>query len=68
MTRDLSSLPFIQTFNKFIKILDYQNVENFYLNFEYVYMYIADLFWNFKRNSIEVYECIAEPNSSAKRF
>lgn len=68
MTRDLSSLPFIQTFNKFIKILDYQNVENFYLNFEYVRMYVADLFWNFKRNSIEVYECIAEPNSSAKRF
>lgn len=68
MTRDLSSLPFIQTFNKFIKILDYQNVENFYLNFEYVHMYVADLFWNLKRNSIEVYECIAEPNSSAKRF
>lgn len=68
MTRDLSSLPFIQTFNKFIKILDYQNVKNFYLNFEYVHMYVADLFWNFKRNSIEVYECIAEPNSSAKRF
>lgn len=68
MTRDLSSLPFIQTFNKFIKILDYQNVENFYLNFEYVRMYVADLFWSFKRNSIEVYECIAEPNSSAKRF
>lgn len=44
MTRDLSSLPFIQTFNKFIKILDYQNVENFYLNFEYVHMYVADLF------------------------
>lgn len=43
MTRDLSSLPFIQTFNKFIKILD-QNVENFYLNFEYVHMYVADLF------------------------
>lgn len=68
MTRDLSSLPFIRTFNKFIKILNYQNVENFYLNFEYVHMYVVDLFWNFKRNSIEVYECIAEPNSSAKRF